>query len=334
MASDRERKRHKAFSSQQYAFLLAQAEAEVKSTNSDLEEARELAKKAGLSIDSDLPALVKQHKDGTAASALTGGHSNTDHIIVLTGDYTTDRVTELRRNLLTRCRAAQPEFRGEVKWDKPRMPGERRRRIVRENDLPAAPPEPPPSGYIVFLGQMTTKIRHDRSHERHNQTRVVQEISKMWRLALSDRDRQYYHDFSEEVRKEYKKQRLEFRATGHYTPSETFERPDGVGLWVRKNVNAKNALELEIANYDSVVFPMRPPEFDEEYRRREIESKERRKERLRAATKGVKRRSRKAPPEPQEHQVGTASGTNSSSDQGEEDQAEETVEQGEQSGND
>lgn len=178
-------KRHKTFSSQQYAFLLAQAEAEIKST--DLEEARELAKKAGLSIDSDLPALVRQHKDGTVASALTGGHSNTDHIVVLTGDYTTDRITELRRNLLTRCRAEQPESRGEDRWDKPRVPGERRRRIVREKDLPSAPPEPPPSGYIVFLGQMTTKIRHDRRHERHSQTKgMYVSYTAQWNLESID----------------------------------------------------------------------------------------------------------------------------------------------------
>lgn len=331
MATMQGGKRQKAFSTQQYAILLAQAEAEVKSTNVELEEARELAKKAGLSTDSDLPALVKKHRDGTAASALTGGHSNTDHIVILTGDYTTDRIAELRRNLLTRCRAEQPEFRGEDRWDKRRTPGERRRRIAREKDLPTAPPEPPPSGYIIFLGQMTTKIRHDRRHERHSQARVVKEISRLWRLALSDEDREYYNTFCEEIRSEYKKQHLEFRATGHYTPSETFERRDGASLWVRKNAQKKNALELEIAKYETVLFPMRPIEFDEEHRIRDLESKERRKEKLRAKAKGL--RKRKAPPESQAHEDQVACGTNSS-DPGEESCAEAMVNQevhGEQS---
>jgi hypothetical protein len=56
---------------------------------------------------------------------------------------------------------------------------------------------------------------------------------------------------------------------------------DGAGLWVRKNMSEKNALEREIATYDTVVFPMRSPEFDEEYRKRDQESKERRKRKLR-----------------------------------------------------
>lgn len=157
-------------------------------------------------------------------------------------------------------------------------------------------------------------------------------------MALSDKDREYYNTFSEEVRKEYKKQHMEFRATGYYNPSKTFERTDGAGLWVRKNVHEKNALELEIASYDSVVFPMRPPEFDGEYRRRELESKKRRKEKLLAEAKGkpVLRRYRKAPPESsqeqQKQQDEEKSGTNSS-DQGEDDgRGEAAAEQEKRSG--
>jgi hypothetical protein len=292
-------------SRQQYEILVAQSESEIKSVEKDLEEARELALKAGLTCDSDLPKLVRQHKDGVRAAASTGGHSNTNHLVVLTGNYAVDRVAELRRNLLTRCRNQQPESRGEERWDKPKIPGERRRRIIREKDLPQAPPEPPPSGYVVFVGQMTTKIRHDRSKEQHNQTKAVQEISKMWRLALSAEDRKYYNDFSEQARKEYEQQHLEFRATGHYTPSEVFEKVDGTGLWVRKKFSEKNALEKEIAGYETVIFPPRPPELDEEYNKRNQENKERRKQRLReqrarqaaeeqAEEGGKRRRRRKA----------------------------------------
>lgn len=177
---------------EQYEILLAQAESEIRSSETDLEEARELMQKAGLSTEGELS------KATTAAS--TGGHSNTDHFVALTGDYTYDRIAELRRRYLVRQRAEQPESRGEERWDKPRVPGERRRRIVREKDLPTAPPEPPLSGYIVFLGQMTTKLRHDRPDEPHDQSKVMQEISRMWRMALSDRDRKYYNDFSDECR--------------------------------------------------------------------------------------------------------------------------------------
>jgi HMG (high mobility group) box len=207
----------------------------------------------------------------------TAGHSNTDHLVVWTGNYAADRIAELKRKMATRLRYQQPESKGEDRWDKPRIAGERRRRIRREKDLPEAPPEPPLSGYVVFVGQMTTKIRHDRPNERHNQTRVIQEISKTWRISLTDHERRYYNEYCEQARMEYRKQHLEYRATGRYTPSETFEKVAGVGPWVRKKWDEKNALEREISLYETVIFPLRPAEFDEEYKKREEESKRKRK---------------------------------------------------------
>jgi len=263
------------FSLKEYENLLAQAEEEVKSVADELQEARQLSRSAGLSTEGDLSKAKTM--------ALTGGHSNTDHLIVLTGDYTTDRFTELRRRYLTRQRAMQPESRGEDRWDRPRAPGERRRRITREKDLPTAPPEPPTSGYIVYLGQMTTKMRHNNNgNEPHSQSKVVQEISRLWRMNLSNEDRQYYTDFCEECRKEYKKLHMEFRATGQYTPSDKFERVDGVGLWVHKKYEDKNKLEREIASYDMSEFLNRPPEVEAELKRRAKESQERRKKKLKA----------------------------------------------------
>ena len=70
------------------------------------------------------------------------------------------------------------------RWDKPRIPGERRRRIIREKDLPEAPPEPPPSGYVVFVGQMTTKIRHDRPNVQHDQSKGTFRCSVLSSLKL------------------------------------------------------------------------------------------------------------------------------------------------------
>jgi hypothetical protein len=308
--------RNKAGDCKYYASLLSQVETELKAAQSNLEQAREIVTKAGLSCDSGLlwttttstsakPTNITLLPSSTASSlstgtvtgasiaataaasisgTSTGGHSNTDHLIIRTGiDETTDRVLEYRRLYQIRRRyIVQPEQRGDDKWDKPhRVPGERRRRIVREKDLPCAPPEPPPSGYVVFLGQMTTKIRHDRINERHDQTRIVQEISKMWKHGLTDADREYYNKFCLDVRQEYKKQHMEFRATGYYTPSTTFERnTDGAGLWVRKKIHEKNRLELEIATYDTVKFPLRPPSFNDEHKRRELESRRKRKEKL------------------------------------------------------
>jgi hypothetical protein len=241
-------------------------------------QAREMSTRSGLSIDSDLPSLLR---NSVTSEFMTAGHSNTDHRIVWTDDYATDRTAELRRNLLSRNRYQCPETKGDDRWDKPRVTGERRRRIVREKDLPGAPPLPPPTGYIVFLGQMTTKWRHDRQGNQHDQARVVQEISKLWRIALSEEDHRYYNDFCEEIREEYKIQHMEFRATGVYTTSDVFDRPTGAGLWVRKIMNEKNDLEKEIATYETIKFPIRPPEFDEDYKRRAIESRRVRKIKLR-----------------------------------------------------
>jgi hypothetical protein len=191
-----------------------------------LERARELASKAGLTVDSYVvnpnhPANTStfgvpedyivdamdgssaattnnawqtggQHTKGTAHPVFashhynstmppmmrgmdnvnqTGAYSNTDHYVQRTGDKRADRIAELKRHLLRRHRSMKPEDRGEERWDKPKLPGERRRRIVREKDLDTAPPEPPATGWVAFLSQMTYKIRHDRPKNQHDQAK-------------------------------------------------------------------------------------------------------------------------------------------------------------------
>ena len=150
--------------------LLSQCDKELDAALHDLREAKELAERAGLWTDSSiLDPTFPDTSRNLAALLTTGGHSNTDHVVTFTGDARTDRIAELKRAMQKRAKAMQPENKGEDRWDKPRIPGERRRRIVREKDMPQAPPEPPPSGYVIFVGQMTTKIRHDRPDEPHNQ---------------------------------------------------------------------------------------------------------------------------------------------------------------------
>jgi len=269
-------KKPKLLTDKEAESLFTRCEDAIRSVASELEEATELAKTAGLSVKSDLTHYT-ENSAAAAAAATTAGHSNTDHIVVWTGDRVTDRIAELKRNMLTRIRAQQPESKGEDRWDKPRIPGERRRRIVREKDAPGAPPEPPPTGYVAYVAQITCKIRHDRPKERHDQARVMQEISKMWRNQLTDSERKFYSDFADEAREEYQKQHLQYRATGKYSPSETCEKLQDVGPWVHKRPEFRNALEREISTYDTVVFPLRPPELDEAYKRREEESKRKRK---------------------------------------------------------
>lgn len=192
----------------------------------------------------------------------------------------TDRLDELKRKYVNRLRAMQLDTRGSKnRWNKPKVAGERRRRIVRDADAPEAPPEPPVSGYTIFVTQLTTKIRHDRPNEPHNQPRVVQEISSYWK-SMTDNERSDYNIFAEIARKEYKQQIKEFRATGSFRPSEYCEKKPGSSLWVRKRMQNKNNLERELETYETYTFPLRPPELDEAYKQREAESKEKRKRKL------------------------------------------------------
>ena len=259
--------------------LLRKCDIVIRNALKDLDEDRVMLEPVGLTVDSSIldPTFGLISGDKSAVLRTTGGHSNTDHVVRITGDPRKDRIEELKRNYQRRVKSSQPEFRGDGRWDKPKIPGERRRRIVREKDLPQAPPEPPPTGYVIFVSQMTTKIRHDRPDEPHKQTRVIQEISKIWKLGMTDSDREYYNDFAREAREEYQQLHQEYRATGRYQPSHKFEKLKGVGPWVRIAWHEKNGLERELATYDTVSFPLRPPQLDEAYEKRRLESVKRRK---------------------------------------------------------
>lgn len=259
----------------------------------------------GDSIGADGSAAAAAKANGQPVEITTGGFNNTNHLIpwiLPRGSYTTDTkpdvesnlVQELLRNRSNRQRLEQPETRGDDKWDRKRAPGERRRRIVRDKDTSAAPSEPPPSGYVVFVGLMTTKLRHDRGPEaEHSQTAVVQEISRMWREELSQKEQEYYSTLSENIRKEYQQQMFEFRATDTYRPSDRYVRlGNGQGPWIHKNPKDRNQLEAEIASYDTVLFPAHPPSKDEEYAERERQSKLRRKQKIKMEQEMRKARKR------------------------------------------
>lgn len=213
----------------------------------------------------------------------TGGHSNVDHLVQQTPDGSVDRLSEYKLLMRRRIRRLQPEERGADRWDLPRIPGGRRRRIPRHTDAAAAPPEPPPTGYILFITQMTCKLRHDNPGRRHDQISAVRRISSMWN-TLPDKEREHYILFAKIAREEYVRQLREFRATGGWKPSESFERlgsPIPGGPWVRIPYDAKCKLEKEIDSYDQVTFPPRPPEMDDDYNQRMKESVERRKKKVR-----------------------------------------------------
>lgn len=237
-------------------------------------------------LDNPLPMMVDPTTMGTInigaptnpSNATTGGFCNTNHEVILTGDPTVDRLNELKRNYEQRQRQRVPETKGTERWDKPRIMGQRRRRIVREVDSnPNAPKDAPPSGYIVFVGQLTCKRRHDNPNKQHHQPTVMQDIARVWKEDMADCDREYYMEFAKEAQVEYGQQQMEYRATGFCTASRTFIRLGGDGPWVRKDPEEQNDLEQEISTYESVHFPLRPPSQNEDYMRREWCSKVSRK---------------------------------------------------------
>jgi len=78
------------------------------------------------------------------------------------------------------------------RWDLPRIPGGRRRRIRRDANAPGAPPKPPFAGYVIYVLQMTTKLCHDNPHKHHDQISSVRRTSNMWNKLLPD-DKKYYN---------------------------------------------------------------------------------------------------------------------------------------------
>mmetsp|Transcript_6940 Transcript_6940/g.15841 ORF Transcript_6940/g.15841 Transcript_6940/m.15841 type:complete len:286 (+) Transcript_6940:78-935(+) len=160
----------------------------------------------------------------------TGGHSNTDHIVHQNPDGTVDKLSEYKRMMKRRFLLTQLEERGSDRWDLPRIAGGRRRRIKRHADAPSAPPEPPCTGYVIYISQMTTKLRHDNPSRHHNQISAVRRISSMWN-NMTDKGRDHYVRLAKDARKEYEEKMMEYRATGHWHPFTTFNRLDNNKGW-------------------------------------------------------------------------------------------------------
>jgi hypothetical protein len=72
---------------------------------------------------------------------------------------------------------------------------------------------------------------------------------------------------------------IEYRATGAFTPNEEFIKVPGANVWVREP-QKQNALEQEICEYETMVFPRRPPSMDEAFAERQRRGIFRRKLRI------------------------------------------------------
>ncbi|KAL7536271.1 hypothetical protein ACHAXR_007037 [Thalassiosira sp. AJA248-18] len=228
--------------------------------------------------------------------ATTAGHSNTDHIVHQNPDGTIDKFREYKRRMKRRFLQTQLEERGTDRWDLPRIPGGRRRRIKRDADAPSAPPEPPTTGYVIYVSQMTTKLRHDNPNRPHNQITAVRRISSMWN-NMPLKEREHYVKLAKDARNEYEERLMEYRATGQWAPFSTIGRLDnnknsmitrtavernagGNGPWVRIPFEQKNELERELDSYEMVIFPPRPAGTEEEHEKKMKDSQERRMKKI------------------------------------------------------
>jgi len=221
----------------------------------------------------------------------TAGHSNTDHIVRQNPDGSVDKFSEYKRRMKRRHRQMLTEKNSD-RWDLPKAPGGRRRRIKRDADAPSAPPEPPSSGYVIYVAQMTTKLRHDNPNRHHNQISAVRRISSMWN-KLSEKDRDHYIRLHRDARHQYEERLMEYRATGHWPPFTVITRLDenknGIvctmervthGPWVRIPYEEKNELEKELESYEQVIFPPRPAGLDEAHETSVKESMEKRRRKI------------------------------------------------------
>ena len=122
-------KKVKYITKKQANTLVASSAIAIQKASKQLAEARVLANKAGLIVDSNIVPKPVDNSNGnnpnnngilgtlgTANATNTGGHSNTDHVVIRTGDPRLDRIAELKRNLLRRHRSMQPENRAEDRY--------------------------------------------------------------------------------------------------------------------------------------------------------------------------------------------------------------------------
>lgn len=119
----------------------------------------------------------------------------------------------------------------------------------------------------------------------------------MWN-TLSEEAKEHYNRLAADAQAQYKARLREYRATGAWQEFTVitrlknkdvagaesafiFDRKTGSqGPWVRIPYERKNDLEKELESYDQVIFPPRPKEMEEEHLRKTLESKERRKKKI------------------------------------------------------
>lgn len=191
---------------------------------------------------------------------------------------------------------------------------------MREKDLPEAPPEPPPTGYVVFVGQMTTKIRHDRPNVPHDQAKgedtmilhvlcnrcarryiIISHLPNSQHPVLPRFVYTLWHAVVQEISKIWKigmsaldrayyntfaidaKREYEQQVV-EYRATGSFTPSTEFGKLEGVNVwvrrKFQNGLEREISAYSTCLFPKRPKEMDEAYEKREERSKLKRKLKL------------------------------------------------------
>jgi len=139
------------------------------------------------------------------------------------------------------------------------LSGATKKRKQLEYEKPNAPPPPPQSGFNIWQMHYSLKLKYE------NSTKKSFDLGKVWRLEVSEADKDYYSDMAKEIKKECTAQFQEFCATGAYAKSEqfcqnSFHVKGGqliYTVWMRVAGSSTKCGELEQWLYDNGVRSIR-----------------------------------------------------------------------------
>jgi len=114
---------------------------------------------------------------------------------------------------------------------------QRRRTNLRRYMGIGPPGRPPPSGYTVFVSQMSRQLKRLNEDLRgsgdtfwSHQPHMVRHLSTLWNEQLGEQVKNKYKKFAGEAKKDYKRMMREYEATGSYVRSNIYGKVDGIWM--------------------------------------------------------------------------------------------------------
>ena len=232
--------------SSKYDVLLEICKQEIKNTKRSalLHNASKIAKKHNFSMVSKL----RYTKTDVTRQEQQIQNYKTYHKTTLTGKKLTI-FTNLKRDYQKRSQTI----------DALKMSSNKKRKQL-EYDKPNAPPPPPQSGFNIWQTHYSLKLKYE-----DDSSKKTFDLGKIWRLEVSEGDKDYYSDTAKEIKKECTEQFQEFCATSSYRESENFcqnsfyVKSENLifKVWMRAAGSDTECSELEQWLYDNGVTNIR-----------------------------------------------------------------------------